>query len=71
MMAPFIISPEQMLRRGLRAVGCENYKQNRRLDKTNVGSFKSVYGKHPLHLCRVWRDLQTTDIPEARMEEAK
>ena len=68
-MPPFIINPQQMLRRGLRAINIDDPKQNRRLNKTNVADFKSAFGKHPIHLCRVWRDLQLTNIPEARMEE--
>ena len=43
--------------------------QNRRLEKTNVANFKAAFGKHPLHLCRIWRDLQTTNIAEAHLPE--
>ena len=70
-MPPYIVSPQQMLRRGLRYNNIEDYKQQRRLTKTNVFDFKSNFGKHPLHLCRQWRDLQTTNIPEAHMTEAE
>ena len=66
---PFIINPRQMLRRGLCLVNIDQTKQRRRLYKTNVEDFKSFFGKHPVHLCRVWRDLQTTNIPEAFMPE--
>ena len=58
-MPPFIINPQQMLRRGLRLVSIDRTKQDRRLTKTNLQDFMSIYGKHPLHLCRVWRNLQT------------
>ena len=68
-MPPYIISPLQMLRRGLRMVNIEDFKQHRRLEKTNVADFKSNFGRHPIHLCRQWRDLQTTTIPEANMSE--
>ena len=68
-MPPYIISPLQMLRCGLRAINIDDIKQNRRFQKTNIGDFKSAFGKHPVHLCRVWRDLQTTNIQAAHMEE--
>ena len=58
-----------MLRRGLRLVNVADFKQNRRMTKTNVDNFISTFGKNPIHLCRVWRDLQTTTIPEAFMPE--
>ena len=60
-----------MLRRGLRAINIADFKHNRRLEKTNVADFKAAFGKHPLHLCRVWRDLQSTNIAAARMEECE
>ena len=68
-MAPFIINPDQMLRRGLRAINIDDTKQNRRGRKRNVADFKTAFGKNPLHLCRVWRDLQTTYIQDAKMQE--
>ena len=68
-MPPHIISPAQMLRRGLRMINIDDNTQQRRLYKTNVGDFKAAFGRHPVHLCRVWRDLQTTNIPEAFMAE--
>ena len=58
-----------MLRRGLRAINIGDLQQGRRLEKTNIRDFKSAFGKHPIHLCRVWRNMQSTTIPEARMEE--
>ena len=76
-MPPYLIHPTQMHRRGLRLVNIDDVKQNRRLYKTNIGDFKSIFGKHPVHLCcRVWRDLQTQPIDnrmtfeEARTKDA-
>ena len=59
LMPPFIINPNQMLRRGLRLINIDNVKQQRRLNKTNLADFMSAFGKNPVHLCKVWRDLQT------------
>jgi hypothetical protein len=54
-----------MLKRGLRLVNVTDVERRRRSVETNVSYFKSYFGKHPLHLCRVWRDLQTTTIAAA------
>ena len=50
-------------------ININNRVQNRRLNKTNVIDFKSNFGKHPLHLCRVWRDMQITNVVEAFLPE--
>lgn len=63
-----IINPTQMLRRGLRLIGIRDATQRGRNYQTNVEYFKDHFGKHPLHLCRVWRDLQTTNNPDAHMD---
>ena len=71
-MPPFLINPLQMLRRGLRLVSIDHATQNRRLTTTNIRDFKSLFGKHPIHLCCVWRDLQSDAVPdEAFMSEAE
>jgi len=50
-------------------INIDDTAQQRRLNKTNISDFKSNFGRHPLHLCRMWRDLQTTNIVEAFMPE--
>ena len=52
-------------------INIDGIKQQRRLEKTNIRTFKANFGKHPIHLCRVWRDLQLTTIPDAHMTEAE
>ena len=44
-------------------------KQERRFYKRNITDFKAIFGRHPIHLCRVWRDLQTTSLVDALMSE--
>jgi hypothetical protein len=56
-MEEYLISPEQMLRRGLRAVGCGSKVQARRYKKTNVKNFKAHYGPHPNHCATIWKDI--------------
>ena len=65
----YLLTPAQMLRRGLRLIQHTDRIQQRRYEKTNVKNFKSAFGKHPIHLCRIWRDLQQTNIPEAFLPE--
>jgi len=55
---PFCVGPSYMLREGLKMVHVDLEEQERRCLSTNVRVFKSHFGKHPLHLCRVHRDLQ-------------
>ena len=66
-----LVNPSQMLRRALRSINIDEKTQNRRLRSTNIRTFKANFGKHPLHLCRVWRDLQTTNIEAAKIDQAE
>jgi hypothetical protein len=59
-MEEYLISPEQMLRRGLRAVGCGSEVQARCYKKTNVKNFKAHYGPHPNHCATIWKDILVT-----------
>jgi hypothetical protein len=59
-MEEYLISPEQMLRRGLRAVGCGSEVQARCYQKTNVKNFKAHYGPHPNHCATIWKDILVT-----------
>ncbi len=38
-------------------------------ESTNIGRFKSKYGSTPLVCAQIWEDLQTTEIPEAHVDE--
>lgn len=57
-MVLFLIHPDDMLRQGLLAVKVDLETQDRRCKDTNIRVFKSFFGKHPKHVCRVFRDLQ-------------
>ena len=58
-----------MLKEGLDVIGISQ-KRRRRLSKRRLYSkFKAHFGRHPLHVARVWRDLLTTTIPEARVDD--
>ena len=64
-----LINSAQMLRRGLRSVKISDSTQKRRNKATNIRQFKSIFGKHPLHLCRLWRDLQTIAPANVRVTD--
>ena len=57
-MALILIHPNDVLHHGLIAVKVDAETQNRRCEASNIEQFKSIFGKHPKHLARVWRDLQ-------------
>ena len=57
-----LIHPNDMLHHGLIAVKVDAETQNRRCEASNVEQFKAMFGKHPKHLARVWRDLQVHGI---------
>ena len=57
-----LVHPDDMLLHGLIAVKVDVETQARRCEASNVEQFKSIFGKHPKHLARAWRDLQVYDI---------
>lgn len=62
MEAPFLLNPLFILKQGLQWCNVQETRYDRRNMKFNVAVFKSFFGKHPLHLARVWRDLQVYNI---------
>lgn len=68
-MEPLVIHPNAILREGLKFCNFDLERQHSLTDKARVRLFKSHYGRHPLHLSRVYRDLQVAG--ELRREDAK
>ena len=58
-MPPVLIHPSDMLSHGLLFAKVDEEAQGRMCEAANVEQFKSIYGKHPKHLARAFRDLQT------------
>jgi len=56
-----------MLRVGLEMAGCEEKRQNRVCRATQIANFKDMHGAEPVVCTEIWHDLQTTTIPEARI----
>ena len=63
-----ILTPSQVLKRGLEILGCDEKAQQRVNRSTNTRRFKRNYGPAPLVVSVVWQDLQTTDIVDAKVE---
>lgn len=53
-----LVAPDYILKEGLTLCNIDLEKQQGRCVTTNVRVFKAHFGKHPLHLARLWRDLQ-------------
>ena len=69
MAEPFVIHPNAVLREGLKFCNFDLLRQHSLGERTRIRLFKSHYGRHPLHLSRVYRDLQVhgeTTRKEAR-----
>lgn len=66
MALPFhVLTANVMLRKGLSAAGVTDFEFQRRSEQTNIGDFKTLYNLEPSTLCKVWSELQTTNVPEA------
>ena len=58
----------EIMRLGLNWTGYDRYRQGRVQHATNIARFQSHYGSTPVVCAQIWEDLQTTEIPEARVE---
>jgi len=61
-------TPAQVLRIGLKLIGVSRERQQRQLHKTNVTDFKAHFGTEPIVCAKMWDDLQTTDIADAKIK---
>ena len=62
------IQPSVIIRRGLDLVGFTAARQRRTKLSTNVDRFRSSFGAGPRACAKIFRDLQTTNIADARIE---
>jgi hypothetical protein len=63
-MANLVLTEGQLLSLGLLMGG---YDAERAIHKTNLARFKSIFGSLPHVYAKLWEDLLTTDIVEARL----
>ena len=66
-----ILTPDQIMRKGLELCGYDLKRQQRVKRETNLERFKDSYGSHPVVYAQIFEDLQTTDIDEAKVEGKK
>jgi len=59
---------DQVLKVGLKLLGVSTARQNRQKHKTNVQDFRDHYGTEPDICAKIWDDLQTTNIPDAKIQ---
>jgi hypothetical protein len=64
----FTLTVDEMLDLGIEYVGFDEAMRGRVKPQRNVTRFVDWYGSHPVVCVKIWHDLQTTDIPAARIE---
>lgn len=69
--AAYLLTPSYILKEGLTRCNINEDRQAKRSIARNVVVFKSFFGRHPLHLARVWRDLQEFGIMTREEAEEK
>jgi hypothetical protein len=66
-----IITPDDMLRIGLIAVGFTEDRIQKVARRTNLKRFRAHYGSNPIVYAYIWADLLSTTNPDARIDAAK
>ena len=66
-----ILTPDEILQKGLELVGFSCRRQQNVTRPTNLVRFRAHYGSNPIVYSQIWEDLLTTDIPEARLAITK
>jgi hypothetical protein len=62
-----VVTPDELFRQGLLLVGFNGARIENVKRATNLGRFCSHYGSNPIVYAEIWQDLQTTDVPDARI----
>ena len=66
-----VLTADEILQMGLALLGYNQHRQANVQRATNILRFKAHYGSHPIVYAQIWEDLQTTTIPEARIDAQK
>jgi hypothetical protein len=63
-----VLTADEFLRMGLARIGFSPDRQESVSRAVNLKRFRAHYGSNPLVYAQIWEDLQTTMIPEARID---
>ena len=66
-----ILTSDEFLGLGLERVGFQRHRQQKVSREANLKRFNAHYGSNPVVYAQIWEDLQTTTIPEARIDIKK
>lgn len=66
-----VVTPDDMLQRGLLAVGYATTQIQNVSRVTNLKRFRAHYGSNPIVYASIWADLMSTTNPDARIDAAK
>jgi hypothetical protein len=66
LLAAMIVSPDDMMRKGLKHAGFDD-RSNKANRLHKYRRFKAWYGSDPIVYAQLWEDLVTTEIAEARI----
>ena len=61
------LSASEILKIGLGKTGYNDVFQGRVRDEKNEERFRSIFGSSQYVVAAIWKDLQTTEIPEAKV----
>ena len=64
-----ILTADQILRTGLLVVGFSDRRIQNVERAKSLERFRTAYGSNPIVYAQIWEDLQTTEIPEARIDK--
>jgi hypothetical protein len=68
--AATVVTPDEMLRRGLIAVGFAQDRIRKVARATNLKRFRAHFGSNPIVYAYMWEDLLSTTNPDARIDAA-
>lgn len=64
-----VLTVDEMLAKGLELMGCNSLLRQQNVSRLqNVSRFKALFGSDPVVYAQLWEDLQTTEIPGARID---
>ena len=66
-----VLTAEDFLRIGLDWAGFNAFRRENVTEATNVQRFKSYFGSAPIVCAKIWEELLTTEVDEARINPGR